>query len=182
MPLIPLHYLNEACFLSVNEDEKKYAMCLKMSEDDLKGIIGSAYLAELQAQFKTNTFTADNESLYEEAIKDYLAWRTYFHYLKFANVTATPTGIRTFNDENSSLAEDIQMYSLEKNIKEQFVKYQNRIPTHIKKVRVTNKDAYPLYDDACGVTPANNFSITAIHGCGRADINHQVAKSIFTNE
>lgn len=182
MPLIPLDYLNEACFLSVNEDDKKYAMCLKMAEHDLKGIIGAAYLAELQTQFTASNFTADNESLYEEAIKDYLAWRTYFHYLKFANVTATPTGIRTFNDENSSLAEDIQMYSLEKHVKEQFVSYQNGIVTHIKKTRAANKDAYPLYDDACGVVPANNFSITAINGCGRADINHQVSKAIFNNE
>lgn len=182
MPLIPLDYLNEACFLSINEDDKKYAMCLKMAERDLREIVGRDYFAELETQFTENTFTEDNEALYEDSIKDYLAWRTYFHYLKFSNVTATPTGIRTFNDENSSLAEDIQMYSLEKHVKEQFVSYQNGIVTFIKKTRATNSNAYPLYDDACGANPANNFSITAVMGCLRADINHSVAKSIFTNE
>jgi hypothetical protein len=179
MPLIPLHYLNEACFLSVNEDDKKYEMCLKMAERDLKGIVGRDYYNELQAQFTASTFTTDNENLYEEAIKDYLAWRTYFHYLKFANVTATPTGIRTFNDDNSSLAEDIAMYSLEKHVKEQFVSYQNGITSYIKSVRCTRADAYPLFDD-CGNQPANNFSITSITGNNTSQID--VAKSIFNNE
>jgi hypothetical protein len=181
MPLIPLHYLNEACFLSVNEDDKKYAMCLKMAEKDLKGILGRAFFAEIETQFTANAFTTDNENLYEEAIKDYLAWRTYFHYLKFANVTATPTGIRTFNDDSSSIAEDIAMYSLEKHVKEQFVNYQNEISSYIKSVRVTNKDAYPLFD-SCGGTPVNNFSITAINGCSYEQINVNVARSIFNNE
>jgi hypothetical protein len=163
MPLIPLHYLNEACFLSVNEDDTKYAMCLKM----------------VQTQFTNSTLTTDNENLYEEAIKDYLAWRTYFHYLKFANVEATPTGIRTFSDDNSTIAEDIAMYSLEKNVKEQFVSYQNEIIGYIREVRCQRADAYPLYD-SCGVAPANNFSITAIHGC--SDTHRDISKSIFTNE
>lgn len=181
MPLIPLHYLNEACFLSVNEDDKKYAMCLKMSEGDLKSILGRDFYNELQTQFDTTTFTPDNEELYEEAIKDYLAWRTYFHYLKFANVNATPTGIRTFNDDNSSLAEDIKMYSLEKNVKAQFVKYQNDIINTIKRIRNTNKDAYPLYD-TCGGAPVETFCFTSITGCSRAQVNISVGKSLFSNE
>lgn len=179
MPLIPLDYLNEACFLSLNTNDKKYAMCLQMSERDLKGILGRAFFAEIEAQFTANTFTPDNENLYEEAIKGYLAWRTYFHYLKFANVEATPTGIRTFEDDNSTIADDIKMYSLEKHVKEQFVSFQNEISNYIKSVRLTNKDAYPLFD-GCGGTPVNNFSITAIHGCSHQHFN--VAKSIFTNE
>jgi len=181
MPLIPLHYLNEACFLSLNEDDKKYAMCLDMSEDDLKGILGRAYFTELTTQYNANELTEDNSNLYEEAIKKYLAWRTYFHYLKFANVTATPTGMRTFNDDNSSLAEDIQMYSLEKHVKAQFVKYQNEITNYIKSIRVTNASAYPLFD-SCGGGTVNNFSITAIHGCSYGQINLNVARSIQNNE
>jgi len=34
--LIPLSYLNEACFLSLNIDEKKFKMVLKIAQEDLR--------------------------------------------------------------------------------------------------------------------------------------------------
>src|SRR4030043_88517 len=110
--LIPISYLNDSCFLSLNTDDKKYAMCLKMSQGDLSDILGGTFYDEIEGQFPT-TLSADNLALYEGYIKDFLAWKTYFNYLKFANVDATPTGIRAFSDDNSTLASDIQMASLE---------------------------------------------------------------------
>src|SRR5690606_22532200 len=109
--LIPLSYLNEACFLSSNVDEKKYKIVLKMSQERLEDILGVTFYEEIYNQYPS-TLTDDNLALYEY-IKDFLAWQTYFYFLKFANVESTPTGLRQFNDDNSEIIADVKMYSLE---------------------------------------------------------------------
>src|SRR5687768_9971687 len=100
MDLLEISYLNEVCFLSLNTDDKKYRMCLKMSQGDLKDELGVSFYDQIVTQYSTEpqTLSVDNLALYTNYIKDFLAWQTYFNYLKFANVDATPTGIRQFND------------------------------------------------------------------------------------
>src|SRR5687767_9544388 len=102
--LIPLSYLNEACFLSLNVDEKKYNMVLKLAQQDLRDILGPEFYEEIEDEYNGDTLTSDNSTLYEDYIKDFLAWQTYFKYLKYANLDGTPSGFREFSDENSTVA------------------------------------------------------------------------------
>lgn len=176
--LLEIEYLNEACFLSLNTDDKKYRMCLKMVQDDLKELISREFYAEIETQYDNDTLTPDNDSLYEECLKDYLAWQTYFNYLKFANTEATPTGIRTFNDENSSIANDIQMFSLEKHVLAQANKYKFNIVNFLKEAQANTSTKYPLYKK-CG-EDMTSFSITAIGGCSNETI--KINKSVIRNE
>jgi hypothetical protein len=174
--LIPIAYLNDACFLSLNTDDKKYRMCLKMAQEDLQDIIGNTFYAEIESQYP-KTLSTDNSTFYEDCVKDFLAWRTYFNYLKFANVDATPTGIRTFNDENSSLASDIQMYSLEKHVRAQAEKYKYRIQTFLTEAQSGNSGRYPLYSHSC--LTDMSFAITSVSG--KSDLQFRIEKSIITN-
>src|SRR5688572_6835916 len=136
--LIPLSYLNEACFLSANIDAKKYAMVLKLAQQDLRDILGPEFYDEIEDEYNGDTLTSDNSTLYEDYIKDFLAWQTYFKFLKFANVEATPSGIREFKDENSDIASDIKMYSLEKNVLQEANNYKYRMVNFLKESQVND--------------------------------------------
>lgn len=176
--LIPLSYLNESCFLSLNEDEKKYSMVLKLAQQDLKNELGPEFYSEIETQYNTEALTADNATLYESYIKDYLAWQTYFKYLKFANVNATPTGIREFSDANSTVASDIKMYSLEKNVLQTANDYKYAMINFLNESQTNDSDKYPLWESKC--KEQMSFSITAVSKDDDALI--RVNKSIITNE
>jgi hypothetical protein len=175
--LISIAYLNESCFLSLNTDDKKYRMCLKMSQDHLKDELGVEFYEEIEGQYPT-TLSADNSTLYENHIKDFLAWQTYFNYLKFSNVDATPTGIRVHKDENSDIASDIQMYSLEKNVKAQANFYKYQMINFLKESQANDSTKYPLWEDEC--KEQMSFAITSVDK--NSDAMIRVNKAVTTNE
>lgn len=176
--LIELTYLNEVCFLSTNTDDKKYRMCLQMSQRNLKDILGREFFEEIETQYTADTLTAANDELYEDYIKDYLAWQTYFNYLKFANVEATPSGIRQFNDDNSSIVDDVKMYSLEKNVYNEATSRKFAMVNFIKESQSNLSTAYPLWEDKC--KKEMSFSITSVDK--KSDVMIRVNKSITTQE
>ena len=108
----------------------------------------------------------------------HLAWLTYFNYLKFSNSDATPSGIREFSDENSSIVSDVKMYSLEKNVKANVELYKGKMLTFIRVQKVEDGTKFPLYKEKC-----NNdfgFAITSIDKA--SDVLIKVNKAIVTNE
>lgn len=176
--LIPIAFLNEECFLSTNTDDKKYLMAIKDAQMDLEDILGKEFYDEILSQYDAQTFTTDNDTLYEDYIKIYLAWRTYFHYLKFSDVEATPTGLREFTDQNSSLLTDVKKYSFEKNIQEKAERYKFRMISYLKFQQSQDSDKYPLWTDRC--KEEMSFAITSIDK--KSDAMVRVNKSINTNE
>jgi hypothetical protein len=176
--LIPQPYLNEACFLSLNVDNKKYSMVLKLAQEDLEDVLGVTFYAEIETQYNTQELTDDNDALYEDYIKDYLAWRTYFHFLKFANLDQTPTGIREFTDDNSTVASDIKMYALEKNVKARADNYKFRLINFIKLEQSRDSTKYPYFTESC--KEEMSFGITAVGKESTALF--KVNKAITTNE
>jgi hypothetical protein len=176
--LIPLSYLNEACFLSLNVDEKKYNMVLKLAQQDLRDILGPEFYTQIETEYDAATITGDNATLYDDYIKDFLAWQTYFKYLKFANLDQTPTGIREFKDDNSTVASDIKMYSLEKNVVAEANNYKYRMINFLKESQSNDSDKYPLWENGC--KEYMSFAITSVDKCSDALI--RVNKSITTNE
>lgn len=125
--LIPLSYINEACAVSTNIDEKKLKPHLEEAQLDLLNILGAEFYEEIETQYSSSgdTLTAANNELYENYIKNFLAWQAYFYSLGFSQLESTPSGERSFSDENSELATDIQLYAKEKNIKAKAYKYQS---------------------------------------------------------
>lgn len=176
--LIPLSYLNEACFLSLNVDAKKYQMILKLAQDTLQSVLGGEFYEQIENQYHDTSLSSPNEQLYENYIKDYLAWQTYFYYLKFANVDSTPTGIREFSDENSSVISDVKMYALEKNIMEMVNRYKYAMINYLKLEQEKDSTAFPLFDSKCDY--GFNFGITSVDK--KSDALFKVNKSIITNE
>lgn len=175
--LIPMSYLNEVCFLSLNTDDKKYRMVLKMSQELLRDILGREFFEEIDEQFLEHTLSDDNSTLYEGYIKDYLAWQTYFYYLKFANLDATPTGIRVFDDANSTIADDVKMFSLEKNVLERSNYYKYALLNFLDESQLNDSTKYPLYEKKC--KEQMSFAITSISKCDNSMF--KVHKNIITN-
>jgi len=64
--LIPLAYLNEVCFLSLNEDDKKYQIHLEEAQEDLSDLLGAEFYEEIETQYDAGTLTTDNDALYED--------------------------------------------------------------------------------------------------------------------
>lgn len=176
--LIPIGYLNEACFLSLNTDDKKYQMCLKIAQDTLKEVIGGEFYEEIENEYDTETLTADNDALYDPYIKDYLSWLTYFEYLKFSNADATPTGIRQFRDDNSTVLPNLELAAFEKNVREKSVFYKDKMLNFLREKIANDSSKYPLYKEKCN--DVFGFAITSIDK--RSDVLIQVNKAIITNE
>jgi len=175
--IFDLEYLNTACNLSLNTSDIKYNMVVKMAQQELEQILGREFYEEIETQYPSS-FTAANTTLYNNYIKDYLAWQTYFYYLKFANAEATPTGVREFNDENSSVLSDVKLYSFEKNVLETSVRYKNRMVNYLKEQQIRDTTAFPLWEHSC--KDSFSFAISAIDK--RSDSLVKVNKSIITNE
>lgn len=173
--LIPFTYLTEQAFLSENIDSRKLQIPLDMAQDNLKNILGKTFYDEIVTQYTADALTEDNEELYDY-IKKYLAWETAFYFTKFSQSDSTPTGFRSFDDENSTLIQDIQLTSLSKNQKERSVFYKNSMINFLNQQK--DLDKFPLWNKKCD----SNFSfgITAIDK--RSNTMLKVNKSTITNE
>jgi len=180
--LIPLAYLNEACFLSLNIDEKKYKMVLKLAQEDLEDVLGGEFYSEIETQYEPSggTFTPANETLYEDYLKDFLAWATYHRYLGFSQSESTPTGERSFNDENSTLLEDLRLHSKEKNVREMVARYKNRIINYIENEQDKVSTAFPLWKGC----KKGDFSwgISGIERNSHEDKIFSINKAVIGNE
>jgi len=174
--ILSLSYLNDACFQSLNEDDKKYQMCLKIAQDMLKEILGAEFYEEIESQYPN--YTGDNSSLYDPYIKDYLAWQTVFNYQKFVNYNATPTGNREFIDENSTVLSDVKQYAAEKNILQWVNHYKGLMLTFLDLEQDKDPTAYPLYNAKCD--HGFNFAITSVDKASDALV--KVNKTIISNE
>lgn len=153
-------------------------MVLKLAQDDLKNVLGPEFYEQIEQQYDTDSLSTDNDLLYENHLKDYLAWCTYYKYLKFANVDSTPTGLREFSDENSSVVTDVKMYSLEKNILQLVNKYKGDMINFLELEKEKDSTKYPLYRTC--IKSDFSFAISAIDK--KSDALIKVNKAIITNE
>lgn len=178
--LLELSYLTEACSLSGKVDEGKYKANLKLAEKELRHVLGSEFFSEIQTQYDTETLTTANNTLYKDYIKDFLAWQTYFFYLGFAQSASTPTGIREFNDDNSSVIADVKLYSLEKNVRKQAVDYKYEIINYLRLERKKDVTAFPKWVDIC--KEEFSFAISGITRDTTRDNFISVSKAVERNE
>lgn len=184
--LIPLSYINEACSLSTNIDEKKIKTPLKRAQMNLMAILGSEFYEEIETQYAPSgdTFSAANAALYEDYIKDFLAWQAYFYSLGFSQLESTPTGERSFKDENSDLATDIQLFSKEKNIQQTANDFKSAMINYLRLNQynfakgVATAYEYAKWEDKCSTE--FSFGISSI-GRENDDI-FAVNKAVTVNE
>ena len=178
--LIPLAYLNEACFLSLNNDEKEYKMSLNLAQDQLRAILGSEFYDQISTQYdaQADTFTAANETLYEDYIKGYLAWQTYLFYLQFSQAKDTPSGVREFTDENSTILSDIKLSARERNVSDKAQFYKNQMINFLKNAQDNDSTAYPLYEYVC--KDELSWGISSVSA--KSDRVFTINKATTTNE
>lgn len=180
--LIPLSYLTEACYMSPNIDEREFKMNLVLAQDDLKDILGGEFYEEIEAQYDPNndTFTTDNATLYEDYIKDYLAWRTYYTSLGMSQSKSTPTGEREFSEESSTILQDVKLFSKEKNVLERSEKYKNRMINFLKLEQQKDSTKYPLWQGVCN--DGFSWGISCITRNTYQDNINNINRAVITNE
>jgi hypothetical protein len=180
--LIPLAYLNEACFLSLNIDEKKFKMVLKLAQEDLRDILGPEFYAQIETQYlpANDTLTTANATLYEDYLKDFLAWATYLKHLGFSQSESTPTGERQFKDDNSDILSEVAMFGKEKNVKAQVSRYKNNIINYLRLQQSIDSTAFPLWKDTC--TSDYGWGISGIERDSNYDKMVSVTKAVRANE
>jgi hypothetical protein len=180
--LIPLAYLNEACYLSLNIDEKKFKMVLKIAQEDLEEILGAEFYDQIETQYEPSggTFTSANETLYEDYLKDYLAWAAYHRFLGFSQSDSTPTGERAFNDENSTLLADIALESKEKNVLKMVARYKNRIINYLELEQSKDSTAFPLWEGC--KKGSFGWGISGIERNSEEDKIFSINKAVVNNE
>lgn len=174
--IFDIGYLNEACNLSLNTSDIKYNMFIKRAQLELKELLGAEFYNQIVTEYPT--YTGDNETLYEDYIKDFLAWTTYGYYWGMADFEATPTGIREFNDDNSSILSDVKKFAGEKKILEYANFYKNQLINFIKESKANDNTKFPLWEQCEKST--YTFGITAVDKT--SDILLTVNKAIITNE
>jgi len=174
--LIPIAYLTETCFLSDNIDPKKFQSVLEMAQEDLRDILNRPLYDQIVSQYPKN-LSAENAALYEY-IKKFLAWQTNLYFQKFSGSDSTPTGQRKFIDENSTLLEDVEKWSFEKNVKERATYYKNSMINFLREARINNANSYPLWVDSC--KEQFDFAISAISG--KSQTRGEIFRSVRYNE
>lgn len=180
--LIPLDYLTEACFLSVNNPDKKLKMPLKLAQDQLRSILGAEFYAEIETQYNAqgDTLSTANATLYEDHIKDYLAWQTYLFYIQFSQGDDTPTGIREFKEESSDLISDIKLSARERNISDKAQFYRGTMITFLRESQANLSTAYPLWKYTCQDTMS--WGISGVSLNGEATRIFSVNKAVTNNQ
>ena len=177
--LIPLAYVNEACGVSENYEEKKLKADLEEAQSDLRGVLGTEFYDQIVSQY-AGTFTAPNDTLYENYIKQFLAWQTYFYYLGFSQSSSTPTGERQFLDENSTILEDVKLYSKEKNIRRRALRYKYDLINYLKEQQDNDADAFPLWEQPCN--DEFSFAISSVSNGDERNAIISVDRAIKHNE
>lgn len=178
--LIPIAYIQEQCLLSNNIDTKKFTVALEMAQEDLQDTLGKEFYEQIETQCDTDTLSTDNNAVYDDYIKKYLAWQANYHFLGHAQDDSTPTGFREHKDDNSDLISDVKLFSKEKKTLERANKCKYRMINFITLEQSKDSTKYPLYTKSCKVEMS--FAISAIDKDGQADALFRVNKSITNNE
>lgn len=158
--LIPLAYINEACSVSQNIDEKKMKANLEEAQADLREVLGPEFYEDILDQYENDSFTSANDTLYEDYIKNFLAWQAYFYSLGFSQSESTPTGERAFTDENSTILQDVQLYSKEKNVKRRAQRYKYDLINYLTLEQSKDSTAFPKWEQPCN--EEFSFGITSV--------------------
>lgn len=175
--LIELSYLTEACVLSQNIDERKFKMSLKEAQEHLRAVLGPEFYEQIETQFPSS-FSTDNQTLYDDYLKDFLAWQTFAEFIQFSQLDSTATGFREHKDDNSDIAQDVKFWSLSKNVRTKANNYRNKIVGFLSLAQERDSTKYSLF--TCKPTDTFAFGISSISGQDQGHIS--VNKAIIRQE
>lgn len=157
--LIPIAYVNEVTTNSENIDEKKMKGNIEEAQSDLRELLGTEFYEQIETQYQSSFSTANN-TLYEDYIKQFLAWQAFYYSLGFSQAESTPTGLRQFNDENSTILEDIKLHDFEKNVRRRALRYRYDLINYMRRKQEEDSTNFPLWDDHC--KEEFSFAITSV--------------------
>ena len=178
--ILEIPYIYHVCQLSENLEQDRVKIHLNEAQEDLQDLLGGEFYEEIETQYLAKTLSTDNKTLYDDYLKDFLAWKTYHDYLGFSQSANTPTGERSFNDENSTLLTDVALYSKEKNVRIKYIKKKQRIITYLNLERSKDSTKFPKWNNAC--REEFSFAITSVSRNTKKDNYISVNKASSYNE
>jgi hypothetical protein len=150
---------------------------IALTEDKhLKQITCNALYEEIIDQITNNTLTPANEALLAK-VKPYVVFKSYERYLAHANVYSTPSGIRTYNEEDSSSATQEQISALISLANEDAMVYESELKNFLD----ANKADYPLYE-GCGCKSEYNTGKFNVSKVGKRQRSKRYFDSSYPDE
>lgn len=149
------------------------------AERKLKFLLGSAFYAEIIAQFEAQTdmsgFSADNLSLYDPYIKEFLAAEAFVLLLSKSTYAITRSGLRTFVADTDEKVDATYIADLVADAKREADQFKNALISFIISEKRRTSTKYSLYTE-CASKLGTGFSITAVKKYNTTDqqIDNQV--------
>jgi hypothetical protein len=158
--IITPEQLYEWVDLALNVDADKITRCIIIAQDRyVKPILCVDLFNELLTQIESGTVTPDFQDLIDSIIP-YLSFRAYSRYLNGANIDSTEKGLRTWNEDNSTVITDRRLGELMPQADQDALTYENDLKIFLTK----NKECFsPFYDNCgCDSSSSGGFKITSI--------------------
>ncbi len=164
--IISYAYFRDFNNVSDNVEDKDIKPHIFRAEQELKFIIGKEFYDQLETQYESSTgtsgFSADNLAFYDPYLIQWIAKQSYVYLLMAGNYAITRTGIRTFNEDNSSLGTDKIIGEIIKGERQQVEQYKGRMVNYLRGQQYADSSKFPLYDNDCADKFGTSFHITSV--------------------
>lgn len=164
--LITFAYLRGEVDIPQNIQAEEFDHKIYKAQETLRMLIGEGFYQDFLSKYKDKSLS-DNEKLFYEYVKQYVAWQAYEFWTATANFKPTRSGFRVHTEENSVVATDVQMATIIKDAKQSSQYYKKLMIDYLNK----NAATFPLYQNGCRNDLAGNtFRISAVkkkhhHNC-----------------
>jgi hypothetical protein len=110
----------------------------------LRTILCDDFYAQIVEEVSTNTFTGQNEALYNNFIVPFLAYAFMARYTATGNLQHTPTGQVKQNDPNSEKVDDFKLKSMVQIYNDDALTYRGALISYLN----ANKASYQLWAES----------------------------------
>jgi hypothetical protein len=161
--LITYAYMRAETGISLHVPDIKLDKPIEQAQERIRDLMGVPFYSDFLGKILNNTADATYAGLFDPYVKKYLAFQAYELWLPAANVFSSGTGMRTFVEDNSEVADSKTMSEIIRYASQQTGFYKGSLLTYLK----DNASLFPLYNSGpCGTSSGMGaqFHITRIGG------------------
>lgn len=179
--LITAAYMKSETDLDDTVDSRALDNPIKWAMDRLRFLLGKAFYDQILTQGTVPTsFSAENSSLFDPYIKQFLAWQAHEFYVISTTAMRKRSGLRVVKDDVDDPAPDSTINLHIKNAKDQTTFYKGELINYIIQEQDNNSSVFPLYD--CKNESIKFSGSSGFTGVGKLDRSqYDIGKKIDNN-
>jgi hypothetical protein len=121
----------------------------------LSKILCKDFYDEIIQEYQDDSFSTENQTLYDEYIKKALVYRAYACYLAEANIHVKNSGLRTFIEDDSADKDSKSIYSMVRAYEQRADSYENFLKEYLE----DNASTFPTYYANCNSCKTENSAL-----------------------